>query len=393
MSNSWERDSMSFLRTPSIARLSNRALLSVSGSQASEFLNGILAAAITKRPTYSALLHAQARTLGYSYIGRVLYDVFLYTNTDDVTSQQGYLVEYDSRPSDAPSLLPMLKKYVLRSKVRIRDVTEQYDVWASWGSPLDCPRDTFAREWRWAPSGAVEPVWNTADTESPWGSDDYSLLDRRAVGLGTRFLVKRGDRPQRATTHDIRTSDDYALHRISLGVPEGQVDIPPMQAFPIESNMDIMGGLDFRKGCYVGQELTVRTYHTGAVRKRILPVTIHLPQNKYVYCVLLLHHPYVLYRLPETISPNPNAPLYPTGLDIRPVIVQKDKEQSTPRPRGTGKLLTSLQGVGLALLRLEHVEAVMKGTMQLQLHEGERTWSVSPWQPSWWPNRAVGIEN
>ncbi|KIL70120.1 hypothetical protein M378DRAFT_156176 [Amanita muscaria Koide BX008] len=359
---------MSLLRTPSIARLSNRALLSVSGSQASEFLNGILAAAITKRPTYSALLHAQ---------GRVLYDVFLYTNTDDVTSQQGYLVEYDSRPSDAPSLLPMLKKYVLRSKVRIRDVTEQYDVWASWGSPLDCPRDTFAREWRWAPSGAVEPVWNTADTESPWGSEDYSLLDRRAVGLGTRFLVKRGDRPQRATTHDIKTSDDYTLHRISLGVPEGQVDIPPMQAFPIESNMDMMGGLDFRKGCYVGQELTVRTYHTGAVRKRILPVTIHLPQNK----------------LLETISPNPNAPLYPTGLDIRPVIVQKDKEQSTPRPRGTGKLLTSLQGVGLALLRLEHVEAVMKGTMQLQLHEGERTWSVSPWQPSWWPNRAVGIEN
>ncbi|KAF8627169.1 hypothetical protein AX15_004489 [Amanita polypyramis BW_CC] len=263
---------MSFLRTPSIARPANRALLSLSGSHASEFLNGILAAAVRdsqRRPVFSALLHAQ---------GRVLYDVFLYTNTDDA-GRQGYLLEYDSRPSEAPALLPMLKKYVLRSKVKIRDVTEQYDVWASWGSPLDCPRDLLARQWQWAPSNAVEPSWSNIDAEWPWGSEDRVLLDRRAVGMGTRFLVPSGDRPQRATTHDIKSPDDYTLHRILLGIPEGSVDIPPMQAFPMESNLDIMGGLDFRKGCYVGQELTVRTYHTGMVRKRIVPIAIHEPQK------------------------------------------------------------------------------------------------------------------
>lgn len=178
---------MAFLRTPSIARLANRALLSLSGPYASDFLNGILAAAVRdaqRRPVYSALLHAQ---------GRVLYDVFLYTNTDDA-GQQGYLIEYDSRPSEAPALLPMLKKYVLRSKVKIRDVTEQYDVWASWGSPLDCPQDTLAREWQWAPSGAVEPLWSNVDAERLWGSEDRVLFDRRAVGMGTRFLVRNGDR-------------------------------------------------------------------------------------------------------------------------------------------------------------------------------------------------------
>lgn len=99
-----------------------------------------------------------------------------------------------------------------------------------------------------------------------------------------------------ASTHDVGAESDYLLHRIALGVPEGSSDIVPMQAFPIESNLDVMGGcvyfitrflpviidcsvVDFRKGCYVGQELTVRTYHTGVIRKRILPILLHQPGN------------------------------------------------------------------------------------------------------------------
>ncbi|KAF8640114.1 hypothetical protein AX17_001350 [Amanita inopinata Kibby_2008] len=266
----------------------------------------------------------------------------------------------------------MLKKYVLRSKVRIRDVTEQYDVWASWGSPVDTPYDASVREWHWAPSGSIEPVWNNAGTEWPWGSDDCALFDRRAVGMGSRFLVKKGDRPRRASTHDVRLSEDYAVHRILHGVPEGSIDIPPLQAFPMESNLDVMGGLDFRKGCYVGQELTVRTYHTGVVRKRILPVTIYEPQD----------------RPHDRLSVDPSALSHPTGLDIRPIVVEKEGSQSAPRPRGAGRLLTSSQGIGLALLRLEHVEAVMKGALQLQFENEGKTWRVLPWWPSWWPRQS-----
>ena len=117
----------------------------------------------------------------------------MYSNTDEA-GQQGFLIEHDSRPSEAPALLPMLKKYVLRSKVKVRDVTEQYDVWASWGSSFDSPMDYSAREWQRAPSGAVETVWNDTVVQWPWGSLDRALLDRRAVGLGSRFLVNNGDR-------------------------------------------------------------------------------------------------------------------------------------------------------------------------------------------------------
>ena len=83
----------------------------------------------------------------------------------------------------------MLKRYVLRSKVKLRDVSEEYDVWATWGS--DSPVED--RKWNWARSGAVEPDW-TSETEWPWGKEDKKIRDRRAVGMGERLLVRKGDR-------------------------------------------------------------------------------------------------------------------------------------------------------------------------------------------------------
>ncbi|GLB33738.1 putative aminomethyltransferase folate-binding domain-containing protein [Lyophyllum shimeji] len=348
---------------PTVAPVPNRAVLSLTGSQVAEFLNGIVASHVPhpiKGPLYTALLHAQ---------GRVLYDVFLYTSTDSA-GKRGYLLDYDPRPSEAPPLLPLLKRYVLRSKVKIRDVSEQYSVWAAWGNSTPEP----PREWSWARSGVVEPRWK-AD-EWPWGRKEESILDRRAVGMGRRFLVQQGTLPQETSDHELAASDAYTLHRILHGVPEGQVDIPAMQAFPMESNMDIMGGLDFRKGCYVGQELTVRTYHTGVVRKRILPVVIHKPGQ----------------RLPETVKPSPNAPSYPSNLNVKPtVVLRPDDTRTIPRPRGAGKLLSSQQGVGLALLRLEHVEAAEKGdlNLEIQVEDGgsKGTWALSHWWPSWWPHQ------
>ena len=82
----------------------------------------------------------------------------------------------------------MLKRFVLRSKVRIRDVTEEWDVWAAWGSP-----QTEQRSWNWAESGAVEPVWHDADPW-PWGTEHGVIRDRRAPGMGHRLLVRKGDK-------------------------------------------------------------------------------------------------------------------------------------------------------------------------------------------------------
>jgi hypothetical protein len=168
-------------KIPTVARVPHRSVLSLAGSQASEFLNGILSTSVHSppRPFYSAFLHAQ---------GRVLYDVFIYTRTNPA-GQRGYLIDYDSRPSEATPLLDLIKRYILRSRVKVRDASDEYDVWGAWGSP----GQEANRHWKWAEhSGVAEPTWDLAD-EWPWGSQDEALHDMRAPGMGRRLLVKKGD--------------------------------------------------------------------------------------------------------------------------------------------------------------------------------------------------------
>ena len=135
--------------------------------------------------------------------------------------------------------------------------------------------------------------------------------------------------------------------------------------------------VDFRKGCYVGQELTVRTYHTGIIRKRILPVLLHPPP------------PITSHHLGDS---QPRAQ-FTSGLDIRASLTHAPGEGRVARPRGTGKLLSTVKGVGLALLRLEHVEGLEKGDLKFELLGREvggsdndgTPWLVTPWWPDWWP--------
>jgi len=78
-------------------------------------------------------------------------------------------------------------------------------------------------------------------------------------------------------------SDSYEKYRYRLGVGEGVKDFPVETCFPLECNGDFLHGISFHKGCYVGQELTARIYHTGVVRKRLMPIEIigdkELPQS------------------------------------------------------------------------------------------------------------------
>ena len=256
---------------PSTARLSNRGLISIVGPQATDWLNGILAATVPSPPTghfYTAILQAHASIISSHFLlflssnpvffsfgfikGRVLHDAFVYNHP----TSNGYILEHDSRPpveevdpeaegnsAPAPSLIKYLKQFVLRTKVKVRDISDEYDVWASWGSEREASWET-PRNWRWAErSNIPEQVWEKGET--PWGNEPLLLRDRRGVGMGQRRLVSRGIKPPEASTHDTVAEDDYAIHRIIRGIPEGSREIIPGVSFPMEANLDVMGGSTF----------------------------------------------------------------------------------------------------------------------------------------------------
>jgi tRNA-modifying protein YgfZ len=104
-----------------------------------------------------------------------------------------------------------------------------------------------------------------------WGDGAAGVRDGRAAGLGTR---RYGDGENVPPPADPTL---YDAHRIGLGIPEGGRDFAYGDAFPHEALMDQLGGVDFRKGCYVGQEVVSRMQHRGTARTRILPVAYEGP--------------------------------------------------------------------------------------------------------------------
>lgn len=289
------------------AKLTNRRLISLHGRDAPKFLQGIVTANIqpeTKAGLYTAFLNAQ---------GRVLSDAFIYPTLGSRWHQDankdedvGYLVEVDD--AQANDLLKQLKKHKLRSEFKLRLLEPgELDVWSVW-----------REDDRW-----------TAHTKAANEDGILGLTDCRAPGMGQRILLPPGAK------EGIEESDEaplsaYDIRRYMRGVAEGQKEIPKEDSLPMNHNVDLMGGIDFKKGCYVGQELTIRTHHTGVVRRRILPIALYDHAEE----------------PPEKLEYQNMAVNVAADADIR----RDDK-----RKRATGKYITGIGNVGLAMCRLEQM--------------------------------------
>jgi folate-binding protein YgfZ len=206
---------------PSVA-LGNRSVLRVAGIEARSFLQGLVTCDVEVvrpgMPGFGALLAPQ---------GKIIVDFFLHENDG------GFLL--DCAADLAADLLKRLKLYRLRAKLEIEDVSATWRAGAAWG---DAER----------PDGAVGGP------------------DPRSSAMGLRFVVPAASPP-------VQDDIAYLGHRISCGVPEGGADFAYGDTFPHEANMDLLHGVDFRKGCYVGQEVVSRVEHRGMARKRILKVS------------------------------------------------------------------------------------------------------------------------
>ena len=203
--------------TAKTAELNSRALVGVVGPDWRDFLQGLLSQDVeTIAPgelRFGALLTPQ---------GKLLFDLFILGREDGCWLD----VAADRREA----LVQRLTIYKLRAKVEIAAV-----------------------------DASVRALWGAEASDWP--------ADPRLAALGWRGYGAAG--PAGAMATDEAAYDDM---RLALGVPDPAKDCPPETAYPIEANFDLLNGIDFQKGCFVGQETTSRMKRRGMIKNRMLPI-------------------------------------------------------------------------------------------------------------------------
>ncbi|KAH8894917.1 putative aminomethyl transferase [Thozetella sp. PMI_491] len=308
--------------TAGIARLKSRRLISVSGPDAAKHLHGLMTRNVQNGMPHTAGFYAAF----LSAKGRVLHDVFVYphntlgSDRKSAKPEDSFLVEVDA--DEAKVLWAHLKRYKLRLKVFIRLLDQdEATVWQAWADPKLLRSVQTARE-----------------------DGLHVIQDTRAPDMGYRFVTRGGSGPpppmfRLPTAHQ----SAYRLRRYLRGVPEGQGEILYEQALPFESNLDLMGGIDFHKGCYIGQELTIRTKHRGVVRKRTLPCVAYAPEEEVPR--RLEYSPGVKVTVPSTSETE--------EYDIGQIPPDTNITREGRTGRAAGKWMHGVGNIGLALCRLE----------------------------------------
>lgn len=207
--------------------LSDRGVLRVIGADAHKFLQGVITNNLDKTNDGAAI-----HTGLLSPQGKILFDFFVMADGD------GFLI--DGPKGVLTELAKRLGFYRLRAQVDIAE-EPRYRVAAVWGGTPSLP------------DGAV------------------AFADPRLAELGLRVLLPEGTAG--AGLSCAETGEDaYHARRIALGVPEGGRDYVFGDTFPHEALFDQLHGVDFKKGCFVGQEVVSRMEHRGSTRKRVVPV-------------------------------------------------------------------------------------------------------------------------
>jgi tRNA-modifying protein YgfZ len=292
------------------ALLPDRGAVKVIGDDARRFLAGLVTNDMAKitpdSPRFAALLTPQ---------GKIIADFII----AEAPAEDGGGFFLDCPRALAPGLVEKLNFYKLRAKVICEDLSEVLGVMAIWDG-----------------SGASE-----------YG---LSYPDPRLAGLGARVMLPPHLAAEAASDlgATLVDAEAYEIHRIALGVPRGGLDFIYGDTFPHEADMDQLNGVDFDKGCYVGQEVVSRVEHRASARSRVVPI---------VY---------------DEFAPSSGLP-----------VMAGDKQ--------VGMLGSTAKGRGLALLRLDRVEdARAAGT---PLEAGGVTIRIV--KPAWarfdWPGEAKAV--
>jgi folate-binding protein YgfZ len=297
----------------SFVELGERGLLAVAGDDRRGFLQGLISNDIEKaapdRAIHAALLTAQ---------GKYLHDFFIAALQ---LGGQGEILVLDGEAARLADLQRRLTLYKLRAKVTLAPAPGDLAVFAAFGSgalaALALPDEAGAARLH---AGGV------------------AFVDPRLAALGARVIAPREAAAAKLRGDGFEAADFAAYDRLRLenGIPDGSRDLAVEKAILLEAGFDELNGVDWQKGCYVGQELTARTKYRGLIKKRLMPVRVE-------------------------------GALPPAG-----TLVTLDGKEAGEMRSGRG-------GLALALLRLEAVAAAEETGQTLQAGEARLT----PIKPSW----------
>lgn len=274
--------------------LEDRGIITVSGIDSRSFLQGLISND-TDLISPELAIHAAFLTPQ----GKYLHDFIIY--------QQGTELLIDCDGARLADLLKRLTMYKLRADVTLADRTADYTVAALIGGPFG--------------ESALQNL--------------NAIADPRHSAMGYRAVLDQKTAEAILSDNGLKrcSREDYERIRLTLGVPDGQRDLIIDKSILLESGFDELNGISWKKGCYIGQELTARTKHRGLIKKRLVPVTF-------------------------------DGPPPPFGTTIQ----CNDKE--------AGEMRSSIDGLGLALMRLEYIT---EGTAELVAGETVLT----PSKPDW----------
>ncbi|KAK9819786.1 hypothetical protein WJX72_002340 [[Myrmecia] bisecta] len=307
-----------------------RGVLRLSGADLVHFLQGLVTNDVhgvsnsIAPAVYTAILSPQ---------GRYLHDMFLHSQPGDVPTA---LADVDQQA--VPDLLRLLRRYKLRAKVDIADVSSEYDVWVRFG---DASTSGTAATGRPAASWPYDPRLAALGQRAILPSEQLSSSDPAAASSTLSMPSRSQTSLPRADVHA------YRRWRIMHGIAEGDTEIPSGKAVPLEYNLDGLNAISFTKGCYVGQELIARTHYRGVVRKRLMP-----------------------FRL------------QPREAGVGELVGQPILAESSGT-RTTGKVEVLDGDIGMGVLRLQQAAAAVAGKDVLRV-AGSGV-QLTPWIPRWWP--------
>ncbi|MGQ0444820.1 MAG: CAF17-like 4Fe-4S cluster assembly/insertion protein YgfZ [Beijerinckiaceae bacterium] len=212
----------------------DRGVIEVAGAEATGFLQRLITNSVLNIPKgegrYAGLLTPQ---------GKLLFDFFVVPLPEG--QDAGYLI--DCAGEQTADLVKRLNLHKMRAKIAIENKSEDFAVAAVFGGEM---------------AAGVEGIF---------------YRDTRTLGMGLRILAARDPVARLKDAGEAA----YEAHRIAQGVPKGGVDFHYGDAFVHDMNLDLLNGVDFKKGCYVGQEVVARVHYRNSARKRIARIHFDSP--------------------------------------------------------------------------------------------------------------------